>query len=218
MTKSSRGNFFEDFAVGQTIHHATPRTVTEGDAALYLALTGSRFPLYCSATMARMAGLRKDGLIHLGGALSPFAAYLILRGMETLPLRMERHETNARRVAEFLQGHPRVRRVLWPGLSTHPGHDIAARQMRNFSGLLSFSLKADSLPAARRLAEQGQDRTGPYGPDHGRSRRAFGMLGNTGAVAGGELVSQGAPSSGVASGGGPTRRPVGPVRAAFQGR
>src|SRR5690606_23401083 len=51
---------------------------------------------------------------------------------------------------------------------------------------------------------------GPYGPDHGRSRRAFGMLGNTGAVAGGELVSQGAPSSGVASGGGPTRRPVGP--------
>src|SRR5690606_10485873 len=63
---------------------------------------------------------------------------------------------------------------------------------------------------ARRLAEQGQDRTGPYGPDHGRSRRAFGMLGNTGAVAGGGLVSQGAPSSGVASGGGPTRRPVGP--------
>jgi 2-methylfumaryl-CoA hydratase len=62
MTKSSRGNFFEDFAIGQTIHHATPRTVTEGDAALYLALTGSRFPLYCSATMARMAGLPRAPL------------------------------------------------------------------------------------------------------------------------------------------------------------
>jgi 2-methylfumaryl-CoA hydratase len=65
MTKSSRGNFFEDFAIGQTIHHATPRTVTEGDAAVYLSLTGSRFPLYCSATMARMAGLPRAPLDEL---------------------------------------------------------------------------------------------------------------------------------------------------------
>jgi 2-methylfumaryl-CoA hydratase len=65
MTKSSRGRFFEDFAIGQTIHHATPRTVTEGDAALYLALTGSRFPLHCSATMARMAGLPRAPLDEL---------------------------------------------------------------------------------------------------------------------------------------------------------
>jgi cystathionine gamma-synthase len=102
----------------------------------------------------RMAGLRRDGLIHMGGALSPFSAYLILRGMETLPLRMERHEQNARKVAEFLAGHAKVRRVLWPGLRTHPGFDIAARQMRNFSGLLSFSLKAGSAAAARQLAER----------------------------------------------------------------
>jgi 2-methylfumaryl-CoA hydratase len=65
MTKSSRGNFFEDFALGQTIHHATPRTVTDGDAAVYLALTGSRFPLHCSATMARMAGLPRAPLDEL---------------------------------------------------------------------------------------------------------------------------------------------------------
>jgi 2-methylfumaryl-CoA hydratase len=65
MTKTSHGNFFEDLAIGQTIRHATPRTVTEGDAALYLALTGSRFPLYCSATMARMAGLPRAPLDEL---------------------------------------------------------------------------------------------------------------------------------------------------------
>jgi 2-methylfumaryl-CoA hydratase len=65
MTKSSHGIFFEDFAIGRTIHHATPRTVTEGDAAVYLALTGSRFPLYCSATMARMAGLPRAPLDEL---------------------------------------------------------------------------------------------------------------------------------------------------------
>jgi len=65
MTKTSHGNFFEDFEVGQTIHHATPRTVTEGDAALYLALTGSRFPVYCSSTMARMAGLPRAPLDEL---------------------------------------------------------------------------------------------------------------------------------------------------------
>jgi 2-methylfumaryl-CoA hydratase len=65
MTKANHGNFFEDFAIGQTIRHPTPRTVTEGDAALYLALTGSRFPLYCSATMARMAGLPRAPLDEL---------------------------------------------------------------------------------------------------------------------------------------------------------
>lgn len=103
---------------------------------------------------ARMAGLRRDGLIHMGGVLSPFAAYLILRGMETLPLRMERHAANAGRLAGFLDQHAKVRRVLWPGLPNHPGHDIAARQMRNFSGLLSFSVTGDGAAMARQLAER----------------------------------------------------------------
>ena len=58
MSKSTQGNFFEDFAVGQEILHATPRTVTESDATLYLALTGSRFAVHCSATLARMADCR----------------------------------------------------------------------------------------------------------------------------------------------------------------
>ncbi|MEM7020973.1 MAG: MaoC family dehydratase [Pseudomonadota bacterium] len=65
MSKTNRGHFFEDFVVGQVIDHATPRTVTEGDAAMYMALTGSRFPLYCSETMARMAGLPRAPLDEL---------------------------------------------------------------------------------------------------------------------------------------------------------
>ncbi len=102
----------------------------------------------------RIAGLRTESLIHLGAVMSPFAAYLILRGMETLPIRMERHESNARAVADFLAAHPKVRRVLWPGLASHPQAELAARQMRNFSGLLSFSVKEDSAALARQVAER----------------------------------------------------------------
>jgi 2-methylfumaryl-CoA hydratase len=65
MSKTTQGNFFEDFAVGQEILHATPRTVTESDATLYLALTGSRFAVHCSATLARMAGLPRPPLEDL---------------------------------------------------------------------------------------------------------------------------------------------------------
>jgi cystathionine gamma-synthase/methionine-gamma-lyase len=101
-----------------------------------------------------MARLRREGLIHLGGALSPFGAYLILRGMETLPVRMRQHEANARAVATYLLDHPKIHRVLWPGLEVHRGHAIAESQMRNFSGLLSFSVTGDGMAMARRLAER----------------------------------------------------------------
>lgn len=101
-----------------------------------------------------IASMRKTSLIRLGGALSPFAAYLILRGMETLPLRMERHEANAEALANYLEGHGKVRRVLWPGLASHEQAELARRQMRNFSGLLSFSVKSGSAAMARQLAER----------------------------------------------------------------
>ena len=103
---------------------------------------------------ARMAELRKNGLIHMGGALSPFSAFLILRGMETLVPRMQRHEANAQRLAEYLEDHPKVRHVLWPGLVRHPQHDLARKQMRNYSGLLSFSVKSDGAEMARQLADR----------------------------------------------------------------
>jgi cystathionine beta-lyase/cystathionine gamma-synthase len=74
----------------------------------------------------------------LGAVPGPFDCWLVLRGIKTLALRMERHCHNARAVAEFLDGHPSVERVLYPGLPSHPGHELAARQMRDFGGMASF--------------------------------------------------------------------------------
>jgi cystathionine gamma-synthase len=74
----------------------------------------------------------------LGAVPGPFDCWLVLRGIKTLALRMERHCRNARAVAEFLDGHPSVERVLYPGLASHPGHELAARQMRDFGGMVSF--------------------------------------------------------------------------------
>jgi cystathionine beta-lyase/cystathionine gamma-synthase len=74
----------------------------------------------------------------LGAVPSPFDSWLVLRGLKTLAVRMRRHCENARAVAEFLDGHPRVERVLYPGLPDHPGHDVAARQMADFGGMVSF--------------------------------------------------------------------------------
>jgi methionine-gamma-lyase len=88
-----------------------------------------------------IAKLRQDAGIHLGATLSPFNAWLILRGLATLPLRMAAHARNAQRVAEFLESHPRVTRVVYPGLASHPQAELASRQMANFSGMLSFQVE-----------------------------------------------------------------------------
>jgi cystathionine gamma-synthase len=74
----------------------------------------------------------------VGAVPSPFDCYLVLRGVKTLAVRMERHCANARAVVELLHDHPAVARVLYPGLPDHPGHDAAARQMRDFGGMVSF--------------------------------------------------------------------------------
>jgi cystathionine gamma-synthase len=87
-----------------------------------------------------------------GGAVpSPFDCWLILRGMRTLPWRMRAHSDNAMKVAEFLARHAKVARVYYPGLKSHPGHDIAARQMSLFGGMLSFEVK-DGRDAAMSVA------------------------------------------------------------------
>jgi cystathionine gamma-lyase len=75
----------------------------------------------------------------------------VLRGTKTLHLRMERHCENARRVVAFLKEHPKVGKVLYPGLQDHPGHEIAARQMKDFGGMISFSLQKDDMDSAVRL-------------------------------------------------------------------
>lgn len=86
-----------------------------------------------------------------GATPGPFDCFLALRGTKTLHLRMQRHCENASRVAEFLSLHPNVKHVNYPGFKTHPNHDIAARQMSDFGGMLSFTLKNDDIRAARRL-------------------------------------------------------------------
>jgi cystathionine gamma-synthase len=76
----------------------------------------------------------------VGAVPSPFDCYLVLRGIKTLPVRMDRHCDNAQVVAAMLQAHPRVKEVRYPGLTGHPGHAIAARQMRAPGGMISFSV------------------------------------------------------------------------------
>jgi cystathionine beta-lyase/cystathionine gamma-synthase len=87
---------------------------------------------------------------NAGGAiLGPFDAWLVLRGTKTLAVRMERHNANGLAMAEYLEAHPKVRRVLYPGLPSHPQHALAKKQMRGFGGMIAFDL--GSLDAARRL-------------------------------------------------------------------
>jgi len=86
----------------------------------------------------------------VGATPSPFDCFLTLRGIKTLALRMREHEKNATGIASFLQNHPRVRRVFYPGLSAHPGHQLAASQMSGFSGMVSFEVKG-GLAEARRV-------------------------------------------------------------------
>ncbi len=84
----------------------------------------------------------------VGGILDPFAGWLILRGLRTLPTRLRQHQQNALQVAQWLSGHPAVHNVLYPGLPSHPQHELARKQMSGFSGLLSFTLKRNTREAA----------------------------------------------------------------------
>ena len=86
---------------------------------------------------------QRIGFLHnaLGAISGPFDSWLVLRGIETLPLRMRQHESNATAVAHFLKSHPAVSRVYYPGLPEHPGHEIARKQMRGFGGMVSFEMR-----------------------------------------------------------------------------
>jgi len=84
-----------------------------------------------------------------GAILSPFDSWLLIRGIETLHLRIRQHGASARAIAAFLEQHPAVDKVFYPGLPTHPGHDIAARQSKGFGGIVSFTLKDDTQAAAK---------------------------------------------------------------------
>jgi cystathionine beta-lyase/cystathionine gamma-synthase len=91
----------------------------------------------------------------VGGVPGPLDAWLVLRGLKTLAIRMQEHERNAGAVAAFLTQHPKVQRVLYPGLPNHPQRELAARQMSGFGGMISFEVKG-GLEAARRVVERTQ--------------------------------------------------------------
>ncbi|MGB3223968.1 MAG: cystathionine gamma-synthase family protein [Desulforhopalus sp.] len=86
-----------------------------------------------------------------GATLDPMSAYLLLRGMKTLALRIERQNANAMAIAKHLDSHPQVKKVLYPGLQSHEGHEIALKQMSGFGGMLSFILKDESLAAVGKV-------------------------------------------------------------------
>jgi len=95
----------------------------------------------------------RDNLFYMGGSMDPEAAYLLIRGMKTLEVRMERQCRNAMIVAKYLEKHPRVARVHYPGLASHPDHALAKRQMKGFGAMLAFDMKG-GLPAARRFCDR----------------------------------------------------------------
>lgn len=89
-----------------------------------------------------------------GAVTAPMDSFLVLRGIKTLHLRMQRHCENGEKIAKFLKGHPSVENVYWPGFETHPNHDIAKKQMRGFGGMISFSLKGNRMEDAHSIVSK----------------------------------------------------------------
>jgi len=99
--------------------------------------------------------LRGKILRDLGGIISPLNAWLLLRGLKTLPVRMDRHCHNALEIAKYLSLHPKVNWVMYPGLTTHPQYELAKRQMRNFGGMISFEIKGGRKAGERLMNSVG---------------------------------------------------------------
>lgn len=89
-----------------------------------------------------------------GAVTAPMDSFLVLRGIKTLHLRMQRHCENGEKIARFLQTHPRIENVYWPGFETHPNHHVAAKQMRGFGGMISFTLKGNRLEDALSIVKK----------------------------------------------------------------
>jgi cystathionine beta-lyase/cystathionine gamma-synthase len=98
--------------------------------------------------------LNLEATVHFGGVLSPFNAWLIMRGAATLPLRMKAHQDAAMKLATRLEGHPAIKRVFYPGLASHPQHGLAKAQMKNFSGMMTFQTHEAGMAIARRMVKQ----------------------------------------------------------------
>lgn len=89
-----------------------------------------------------------------GATPGPQDCFLVLRGIKTLHLRMQRHSENGRKIAEYLKSHPKVSKVYWPGFEDHPNHDVAKRQMNDFGGMMSFTMHGDDMAEAQRVISE----------------------------------------------------------------
>ena len=87
----------------------------------------------------------------LGATMAPYTSWLLVRSLRTLPMRLRTHAENARAVADYLESHPAIAAVHWPGLESHPQHDLARRQLKGFTGLMSFTLATDDVEAIKRF-------------------------------------------------------------------
>ncbi|MGH9377873.1 MAG: trans-sulfuration enzyme family protein [Terriglobia bacterium] len=116
-------------------------TVVVHSATKYLCGHGDAMGGIIAGPQSYITQLGKEIVRDFGGVISPFNAWLILRGIHTLHLRMPAHCANAGRIAAFLKTHPKVERVNYPGLANHPGHEIARKQMKDFGAMLSFEVR-----------------------------------------------------------------------------
>jgi len=118
------------YGIDCIIHSATKYICGHGDALGGIVVSSREI----------ISSIRKNTLLNLGGCLSPFNAWLFLRGLKTLPIRMDHHCGSALKIANFLDRHKKVKDVLYPGLKTHAGHKTAKKQMKAFGGVVSFRL------------------------------------------------------------------------------
>ncbi len=123
------------------LHSATKYLGGHSDVVLGLLVVKN------DALVERLAFLQNS----CGATPGPQDCFLVLRGIKTLHVRMDRHCHNGRKVAEWLRAHPKVSHVLWPGFTDHPNHDVAAKQMRDFGGMVSFSLKGNRFSDALKV-------------------------------------------------------------------
>ncbi len=134
-----------DWGIDVSVHSATKYIGGHGDVVAGLA--------FSSADL--VAEVKEEALKDIGAILGPFDAWLLIRGLKTLPLRMEKHSTNAQTIAEWLQEHPRVSRVRYPGLPSHPQHQLARRQNPRglYGGMLSLEMEG-GFEAGRQLLDR----------------------------------------------------------------
>jgi cystathionine gamma-lyase len=134
-----------DFGFDIVMHSATKYLNGHSDVVLGIAVVSGESPH--DGLADRLAYLQNA----IGGVTGPFDSFLVLRALKTLPLRMERHCENAATIADYLAGHEKIERVYYPGLASHPNHEVAARQMHGFGGMVSAVIRGGLEPARRFL-------------------------------------------------------------------